>query len=275
MYGKIFSKMYEGSMVGIGPDVFALWGYCIAKADPDEHTVEINPTLLACIIGMPVARVQKALKTLLAPDPDSHSQEAGGARLTHVTGHRYHVTTHEEYRGINDHDAMRAYMRDAKRKQRAKSQGKQGELPFVKDSQRQSKNPVSVYVSEDKGDCKGEKIPTVPEIDWKDVLIKWNYLAEKNGLPGLKKITEGRKKKYRARTDDGRTQEEFWQILELELARLDDWCLGRTERKWIITFDYIVRSDDTLTKLEEGHCRRKKAKATRTPGANTNRLDLP
>jgi hypothetical protein len=150
MYGKIFSKMYEGSMVGIGPDVFALWGYCIAKADPDDHTVELNPTLLSCIIGMPVQRVKKALSTLLAADPDSHSQEAGGARLTHDTGHRYHVTTHEEYRGINDHDAMKAYMRDAKRKQRAKkaeSLGKQGELDLVKDSQRQSKNPVSVSVS--------------------------------------------------------------------------------------------------------------------------------
>jgi DNA-binding PadR family transcriptional regulator len=103
----------------------------------------------------------------------------------------------------------------------------------------------------------------------------WNSLAKKHGLPTLSKMTEERKRKYKARTDQGRDQLGFWKTLERELSRLNDFARGVEEgSNWRISFDYIVRSESTITKLEEGGFRNTKAKAPRTPGANTNRLDL-
>ncbi len=64
MYGKHFSSMYEGSMVGAGSHVFAVWGYVISKADPEAHTIDLNPMLISCIIGDSVERVKSAITFL-------------------------------------------------------------------------------------------------------------------------------------------------------------------------------------------------------------------
>ena len=82
MYGKCFSSMYEGSMVGAGPVVFAVWGYCIAKADLDG-TVLLNPDLLAPVIGTSREEIVSAIQFLTQPDEHSKNPEHEGRRLLH------------------------------------------------------------------------------------------------------------------------------------------------------------------------------------------------
>jgi hypothetical protein len=120
MYGKSFSRMYQGSMVGSGSHVYAVWGYCISCADPEEHTVDLNPVLLSAIIGDTVEKMKEAISYLCSPDPDSHCQDANGARLVHETGFSYFLVTHEAYRGMKNNEELREYHRENKRKQRAK-----------------------------------------------------------------------------------------------------------------------------------------------------------
>ena len=100
MYGKHFAKMYEGSMVGAGSHVFAVWGYCISHADPASHTVSLNPQLLAAILGESAEQVKHAITFLTQPDPDSRCKEFDGARLVQDSGFQYFVVTHEYYRNV-------------------------------------------------------------------------------------------------------------------------------------------------------------------------------
>ena len=119
MYGKLFSSMYEGSMVGAGPVVFAVWGYCIAKADLDG-TVLLNPQLLAPIIGTSRVEIDQAMKYLQEPDEHSKNPEHDGRRLLHQTGHLYFVVSHEHYRNMKNNEERREYMRGYMRERRKK-----------------------------------------------------------------------------------------------------------------------------------------------------------
>jgi len=142
IYGKIYSTMYEGSMIGLGPTVFAVWGYCIAKAEPDDHTVMLNPVLLASILGTTPDDVSNAMKVLTSPDPSSKNQDHDGCRLVNTTGHEYLVVSHEHYRNMKNHSELREYNRVMKRKEREKKGVKN-----VKKCRGQKLTPVSVSAS--------------------------------------------------------------------------------------------------------------------------------
>jgi hypothetical protein len=177
MYGKVFASMYEGSMVGAGAPVFSVWGYCIAKADPDDHTVELNPVLLSCIIGESESKIIEALEFLCAPDPESHCQDHAGARLVKQAGHTYFVVTHAQYRDIRNNDDRRAYNREMKRRERAR---KSGLSDNVNDISMTNTTPASASVSaseSQEGDSQGgEKTPV--EIEFEEC---WGIYPDKSG----------------------------------------------------------------------------------------------
>lgn len=117
MYGKWFESVYEGSLAGKGPLVIAVWGYCCAKADPEDHTVLLNPEILAAKIGGVVPLdISGVIEFLCSPDPLSQCKDHEGRRLLPVGGLRYFVVTHEQYRNMTNsadrREYMRQYMRD-------------------------------------------------------------------------------------------------------------------------------------------------------------------
>ncbi len=141
MYGKWFDSVYEGSMAGSGPIVLAVWGYCCAKADPEDHTVLLNPSVLVAKIGkITEAEVRSAIEFLLSPDPDSQCKDHEGRRLLHSGGLRYFVVTHERYRGMRSEEDRRHYMRKYMRDYRADvNKNVYTDLPRA--------NPASAYAS--------------------------------------------------------------------------------------------------------------------------------
>lgn len=122
MYGKIFGKMYLGSMVGSGTTVFAVWGYCIATADPESHEVMLNPVLLATTIGTTVDDIEKAITFLSSPDAKSTNTAHDGRRLLHQSGLSYLVVSHEHYRNIKNMSDSREYERLRKKEYRDKKE---------------------------------------------------------------------------------------------------------------------------------------------------------
>ena len=98
-YGKVFGSMYTGSMLGAGPVVFAVWSYVIAHVGRDSR-LEINPDLLAAMIGCEAEDIEIALEYLTAPDPKSRSKKEDGRRLLYEGGFTYFVVNYEEYRDM-------------------------------------------------------------------------------------------------------------------------------------------------------------------------------
>lgn len=109
MYGKIFESCFEGSMVGAGPCVFAVWAFTISKTF--DSLVEINPRLLAAVIGAPVEEIEKAISYLSSPDPESRNKEHEGRRLIHQHAFTYFVPSWEKYDAIRNQEERRVYMR--------------------------------------------------------------------------------------------------------------------------------------------------------------------
>lgn len=115
--------MYEGSMVGAGSHVFAVMGYVIAKQVPDKKVgaqVELNPKLLAFVLGDTEERIQDAIDFLCAPDEKSRSKVAEGRRLIRLGQFDYQVVNGAKYRSMRDEEQRREQNREAQRRLRAR-----------------------------------------------------------------------------------------------------------------------------------------------------------
>ena len=123
MYGKHFASMYEGSMVGSGAVVFAVWGYVIAKMEPDRTVgaqVSLNARLLETIIGEPQSEIEKAIEFLCKPDPSSRTKKEDGRRLVRLGEFDYQVVNGAKYTAIRDEERRREQNRAAQARYREK-----------------------------------------------------------------------------------------------------------------------------------------------------------
>lgn len=110
-------------MVGAGSHVFAVMGYVIAKQVPDRQAgswVELNPKLLAFILGDTEKRIQEAIDFLCEPDDRSRTDDHDGRRLLKIGQYAYQVVNGAKYRAIRDEEARRESNREAKRRERRK-----------------------------------------------------------------------------------------------------------------------------------------------------------
>jgi hypothetical protein len=110
MYGKIFASMFTGSLMGSGSHVYAVMTYAVANADA-EGFVELNPALLAALIGDPRERIEQAIEHLCAADPHSRTPDEDGRRLVQEGQFLFRIVNYAKYRGQRDAEGRREYMR--------------------------------------------------------------------------------------------------------------------------------------------------------------------
>jgi len=118
MYGRLFESVFEGSMIGSGARVFAVWAYVVAKQR--GGTVELHPTFLSAILGEPPESIEAAIEHLCAPDPKSRNDAEQGRRLVHVNAYMYNVVSAEIYAKIKTEEDRRRYNREKQRESRAR-----------------------------------------------------------------------------------------------------------------------------------------------------------
>lgn len=136
MFGKHFASMYSGSMVGCGAINFAVMGYVVANAKPDKEVgmqVELNPVLLAAILGEALPKVEEAIRFLCSPDENSRSKAEDGKRLVRLGQFDYRVVNGMKYRDIRDEESRRKQNRVAQALSRARKKGLplKGEQEYV------------------------------------------------------------------------------------------------------------------------------------------------
>jgi hypothetical protein len=127
MFGKHFASLYEGSMVGAGALIFAVWGYVIAKHMPDREygsTVTLNPKLLGPILGESPEDVEEAIEFLCSPDKGTTTPTADGRRLIKIAAFEYQVVNGAKYRAIRDEETRKQQNREAQARFRDKKKGK-------------------------------------------------------------------------------------------------------------------------------------------------------
>jgi len=118
MYGKTFESMYEGSMFGAGLEVWGVWNYVITKTH--FEVVELNPKLLAAVLGCTPEQVEEGIAKLCAPDPNSRSKAEDGRRLVREGQFQYRVVNWAHYQSIRHENDRREYNRTKMAEYRAK-----------------------------------------------------------------------------------------------------------------------------------------------------------
>lgn len=141
MFGKHFSSTYTGSMMGSGAMIFAVWGYVIAHLKLDRKIgaqVELNPKLMAVLIGEAESDIEGAIRFLCAADSKSRSKGKGGRRLVKIGEYDYQVVNGKKYHDIRNQEDRRIQNREAKRRERSKSKPDTNGSPAMDDQSVQS-----------------------------------------------------------------------------------------------------------------------------------------
>lgn len=174
MYGRIFESLYEGSMVGSGTPVFAVWGYVIAKMKPDKDVgaqVDLNPTLLSFILGDKESVIEGAIAKLCRPDPKSTTPDNEGRRLVKLGQFSYQVVNGAKYMAIRNEEERRRSNRESQQRLRERRKGKvkPNELQNAGDNGgRQSQTGVADTVRATDPGSRVDSAPrglTVPDVD--------------------------------------------------------------------------------------------------------------
>jgi len=118
-FGKIHAQMYEGSMFGAGLEVMAIWPYMLARADKN-HRIEMNPKMVAAMIGCSVDDVTTALGILESPDPESRSKEHEGRRIVKEGEYMYFIPNRRLYCAMQNDTVVQAQGRIRQRRYRWK-----------------------------------------------------------------------------------------------------------------------------------------------------------
>lgn len=111
-------------MIGRGSCFFAVWGYVISHMIPDRNVgtqVELNPDLIAFVLGEDKNKVLEVIDQMCKPDPKSRSKEMDGKKLVKLGEYSYQVVNGEKYRAIRDEEKRREQNRMAQKKFREKA----------------------------------------------------------------------------------------------------------------------------------------------------------
>jgi len=118
VYGKLFESTFTGSMVGSGSDVFAVWSYVLANQR--KGIIELNPKILATVIGMSEESAAATIAKLCEPDPRSRNKAHEGRRMIREGEYQYIVTGYPIYSKIMSEDERKEYNRVKKQESRAR-----------------------------------------------------------------------------------------------------------------------------------------------------------
>ena len=121
MFGKIFSSMYEGSLHGKWQAIVTFQQLIVLANQHGE--VDRSLPALASTTSIPLEILETGIRQLLEPDPESRSKEEEGRRIVLMDPSRswgWRIVNYKHYREMRSAEERRAYLRQAKRDQRAR-----------------------------------------------------------------------------------------------------------------------------------------------------------
>ena len=164
-------------MRGSGPVVFAVWAYVVSNTN--QHSViEINPDVVAFLLGCTPAEVEHAIETLCAPDPKSRCKDNDGRRLLKEGEFQYFVPTHKHYREMKTTEEKREYNRVKKQEERQRKSNVKRDVKNVNDVNTSEAEAEALSDSYPESESKAEAISKNNNDDGKKVSFSMPSLEE-------------------------------------------------------------------------------------------------
>jgi hypothetical protein len=120
-YTKLFGSIIASTIWRESKETKIVWITMLAMAKKDG-IVEASIPGLAVLAGVTTQECERAINTLLSPDPYSRSKEHEGRRIATVEG-GWHILNHAKYRAKMGADQRREYLRLKKAESRARLKG--------------------------------------------------------------------------------------------------------------------------------------------------------
>lgn len=122
MFAKLFSSMYDGTLATKGPwEAVVTFQQLLILADRCG-VVDMTAEAIARRTTIPLGIIEKGIKALESPDPDSRRPDEDGRRIVRLADHRawgWQIVNFEHYRAIRNADERREYQRNLMRERRA------------------------------------------------------------------------------------------------------------------------------------------------------------
>ncbi|NCC61776.1 MAG: hypothetical protein EOM12_12745 [Verrucomicrobiae bacterium] len=107
--------------------------------------------------------------------------------------------------------------------------------------------PCTHHVHDNDTEGKGREGNRIYIPDNEIILNWWNAIAVKEGFPEIRKITDARRRHLKTRC----VKDAFWEHKDLIASKLHSFSAFHRKSNWM-GFDFIVKSEDNLSKLLEG-----------------------
>ena len=96
-----------------------------------------------------------------------------------------------------------------------------------------------------------EHIPVDDAVPFGEIVSQWNEMATTAGLETVRKLTPKRKAKLAKRWSEPMFRDNWQRMLQI-IPRIP-WMCGVNKRRWRITLNFLIRSEDTYVRiLEQG-----------------------
>lgn len=138
MYCKLFASLYQGTLRGRSHEILVFTNL-MAHASKDG-VVDKHFRAIAEETGLGVDEVKAAILVLEAPDSESRSPEAQGARLQRLDEHRvwgWQIVNYAKYRAIRSEDDRAEQNRLAQARWRERNKSKQPSATSKRDKPKQ------------------------------------------------------------------------------------------------------------------------------------------
>jgi hypothetical protein len=254
MFVKIFAQILDSSIAEdwIVRHVFEDF----LKLADREGFVDMTPEAISRRTNVPLDIITRGIEKLSMPDPNSRSLEEEGRRVVLIDPQRpwgWRIVNYSHYRNIRDGEDRKAYFRERKAEQRARSK-------TVQDKSGQSENVTNVTQAEADAevdalsDTKVSSPRRAADGDNSDSGIDpglfvdlWNQ--RRGDLPKVVNFTKGRRDKVKARIKAGLTLDRF--IEAIKNCREKRFLSGDNDRGWVATFDWLVANSENIEKAIE------------------------
>jgi hypothetical protein len=138
MYAKVFRQILDSS-IAEDYEVRHVFEDLLKLATVDG-VIDMTVQAIARTTNVPLEIVEKGIRELERPDPESRTTDFEGRRIILLEPNKrswgWMIVNYQKYRDIQDEEARRAAFREAKRKQREKEAAKKAAkikntLPYV------------------------------------------------------------------------------------------------------------------------------------------------
>lgn len=272
MYGKLFTSMYDGTLVADWR-ALVVFQQMLVLCDL-QGTVDMTPRAISARTGIPLDIIEAGIALLEQPDPYSRTPEKEGRRIERIDGHRpwgWLIVNYRKYRQMMSGEQKRAADRSRLAAKREAEKSATRQSATERDMSQVVASVADVAHAEAEAEASKSRAFARDRVEAQELHreIIAAYHSALPASPRVKAWTRKREGMLRTRiaelVAEGKDADcvDYWRKL-FGVVAASDFLSGRAG-KFCASLEWIIRPENLL-KIREGNYANRRA-----PGEGVNR----